>query len=107
MAGRVRVIADAVGDLNDVLRKALPYLQKIDMAKVQTPEGIAAINRVATAVEALNAQLGTTNGHLAQLASTPLLGFLGGGAEAEIQKLVVHVDNVRVALVAGARSVRR
>jgi hypothetical protein len=92
--GRVRVLADAVNDLTAELRALRESLPKVDLSKAG-PEALKALNRFAAAMEVANTTLATTNSHLATLAQRPLLGMLGGGAEAELQRLRGVADLLR------------
>lgn len=94
MAGRVRVLADAVVDLTAELRANRQMLPTISASKLDGRSREAA-ERLRASIEAFTRELGTTNGHLLRLSRTPMLGLLGGGAEAELQRLVAHVDGLR------------
>ena len=106
MAGRVRVLADSVRDMTVELRAAREAAPRVDVSKLDGRASEAA-DRVAAALEAFNRELATTNQHLSNLASRPIVGFLGGGAEAELQRLVGFADRLRDEVAAWRRLVSR
>lgn len=94
MAGRVRVLADAVADLTAELRASRVVLPTIDASKLDGRAREAAV-RLRSSLDAFTKELATTNHHLGDLARRPIVGFLGGGAEEQLQRLVGHVDALR------------
>jgi hypothetical protein len=91
MAARVRTLADAVHDLTLELQLNRVAVARMDVARLDGRARQVA-DRATAALELLNRNLAITNTKLAQLASRPIVGFLGGGAEAEINRLVGSLD---------------
>ena len=106
MAGRVRVLADAVQDLTAELAQLRSALPQVTTDGVNQ-EAIQVAERLATAMETFNHELGGVNQSLRSLAQRPLLGMLGGGAEEAIQRLTGKVDALRKELSGWGQLVRR
>lgn len=106
MAARVRTLADSVRDMTAELRAAREIAPSVDVSRLDG-RAAEAVDRVAGALEAFNRELATTNRHLSSLASRPIVGFLGGGAEAELQRLVGYADTLREEVAAWRRLVSR
>jgi hypothetical protein len=98
--GRLRTIADAVNDLTAELKR---FREDLSSGRIK-PDGAAQYaDRALSAVAGLTSTLDQTNGQLRRLSQTPLIGMLGGGAEAEIQRLTGRIDGLTAVL----RSVQR
>jgi len=94
MAARVRTLADAVAELTEEVRRARARLETMDLARLDGRARQAA-QKLAASVDAFTRELAVSNQRLGQLARTPLLGMLGGGADAEINRLVSKVEALR------------
>jgi primosomal protein N'' len=94
MAGRVRSLADAVGEFTAELRANRQALPKMDVKRLDGRAREAA-DRLRASIDAFTKELATTNHHLNDLAHRPIVGFLGGGAEEQLQRLVGNVDALR------------
>ena len=92
--GRIRTLADGVNGLSMEVKALREVAPRIDLSKVG-PEWRATLTRFTAALEAAIATLGTTNQNLATLANRPFIGMLGGGAEAELQRLLKMSDFLR------------
>src|SRR5208282_3335106 len=100
-AGRVRLLHESVDRLTAEVRSAKDAWAKnpSDLPADLKP----AMDRIAAAMEAGVVQLQRVDQRLAQLARTPLLGALGGGAQVEIDRLVVSAEN----LIAAVKDLRK
>ncbi|MGH8980206.1 MAG: hypothetical protein ACRDWE_04185 [Acidimicrobiales bacterium] len=100
MAARIRTLADAVNDLTAEVARARTALPAVDVSKLDG-RATKALADLAQAVQRFSDELAMTNGHLRDLAHRPIVGFLGGGAEAELQRLAGRVDALREQLELG------
>lgn len=95
MAGpRIRTLADSVRDLTAEVQRVREAAPRVDLSKLDG-KAVKAAERIAKALENFNIQLGVTNSRLESLAKRPIIGMLGGGAEAELHRLTEAADDLR------------
>lgn len=102
---RMRKLSDAVRDLNETINKGIGIYKSSKKISIDG-QSLSALYNLTVAVDNFTRQLQETNMHLSALSQRPIIGVLGGGAEAELQRLVQQLDAI-TKIVAEAISLAR
>lgn len=97
-SARIRTLAEATKELTSAVNKAVDIYEK---HKGNVPLGMggrAALEGVASALDRCTTELRTTNQRLSELSNRPIVGFLGGGAHEELDRLVVASNGLLLAV---------
>jgi len=106
MAARVRTLAEAVNGLTREVRALREAAPSVDLSKLNG-RAVQVADRLVSALESFNLQMAVTNGRLRELSQRPLIGMLGGGAEAEIERLATAAEALSRELREAGALVRR
>jgi hypothetical protein len=106
MAARIGPVGVATDHLAAELHALLPALERFDLSGTDG-EARRLLERGVAALEDFNAKLGEVNAALRSLASRPIMGMLGGGAESELQRLGASIDRLRSVVAEVAKYVGR
>ena len=87
---RVHTLAEAVDRLRGEISSAVAEWRRRGLPKVDA----ARLKRVADAMDRFTTELRATGNKIEQAARTPLASVLGGGAQAELSRLVVSMNGL-------------